>query len=142
MTSFNVTPATPAALPYTYTDNFGQVYQFAALSKQGCVDTVYSETYNGNAYNPSTVVNGQTALALIADANHQFGTVFTACQSLIDQVPASSASSASVTSIDLFPSIGLNNWILDDVAGLSIGLLMIGVAFWAAGEFGLVKKRR
>jgi hypothetical protein len=47
-----------------------------------------------------------------------------------------------MNNLDLFPSIGMSNWILDDALGLSGVLVILGVAFWAAGEFGLVKKRR
>ena len=86
MTATNVTPVTPVALPYTYTQNYGQAYEFASLSKQGCVDTVYADTYNGSAYVPGLPVSAAESIQLIQDANQQFGPVFIVCQSLLMSV--------------------------------------------------------
>lgn len=127
MTATNVTPVTPVALPYTYTQNYGQAYEFASLSKQGCVDTVYADTYNGSAYVPGLPVSAAESIQLIQDANQQFGPVFQACQSLVNQLPsASTTTSSTFMNLDFFPQLGTGNWLIDDSALVVVVLAIVG----------------
>ncbi len=141
MTISNVTPATPYALPYTYTDNYGQAYQFASISQQGCVDTVYPLTANaGGTFNVKGVpLQATNAYQVLGDADHQFGPVFIACQSLVNQLPSGSTSSTtSVLNVwmDLFGTSLTGNWLIDDFA-LAL-VVILGLAFlgwvWNASE--------
>jgi hypothetical protein len=138
MTSYNVTPITPVGLPYTYTSNFGQAYEFASVSKQGCVDTVYADTYNGVAYIPGLPVSPSTAIQLVGQANAQFGPLFQVCQSLVNQVQYS-GSGVNLQNLDFFDVTG--NWLIDDVLLVGIVFVLIGVFVWLGKELGIIKKR-
>lgn len=127
----NVTPITPEALPYTYTANFGQAYQLASVSQQGCVDTVYPLTANaaGDFNVKGVPLTAPQAYAIIEQANNQFGPEFIACQSLLDQLPASGTSSSGTTYLDLSADVGANlgyGWFVDDI----LFLVGIGVLVW------------
>lgn len=131
MTATNVTPVSPVGLPYTYTDNFGTAYQFASVSQQGCVDTVYPLTANaGGTFNVKGVpLTASEGLVIIQDANHQFGPAFLACQSLLNQVtPSAGAGALGGLNLDVMPSLGLGNWLFDD--GAVLGIFVIGVALF------------
>lgn len=95
----NVTPSTPPALPIQYTTNYGQVFILSGVQGFGCVDTVYSTTYNGTAYLQYTVLPADQALAVVQQYAYQFGYPAIACNSLIQN--ANLISSSTVRSQDL-----------------------------------------
>ena len=80
----NVTPATASSFPITYTWD-GQVYNLAAVQGFGCVDTVYSTTYNGSAYLNYVVLPANQGLVVVDAYEAQFAIPNLACNSLITQ---------------------------------------------------------
>lgn len=143
----NVTPITPATLPYTYTANFGQAYQLASVSAQGCVDTVYPLTANaGGVFNVKGVpLTATQALTIIQQANGQFGPLFVACQSLLNQVGATSVAN-STSGFDLLtlmgaPTIGAG-WFVDDIAAILVLIVGVGAILWVAEKLGIYEPKK
>ncbi|MHB1764760.1 MAG: hypothetical protein ACYCS1_04375 [Gammaproteobacteria bacterium] len=90
----NVTPATAPSFPITYTWD-GQVYNLASVQGFGCVDTVYSTTYNGSSYNNYVVLPANQALVIVDAYEAQFAVPNLACNSLITQADLLNGTSTS-----------------------------------------------
>ena len=140
----NVTGGTAYVLPYQWAIS-GITYEFSSAQGSGCVDTVTPITANaGGVFNVKGIpLYPAQALAAIQDFdNHQTGAAIP-CQSLLNQVTASSTSSASGFP-DYLAQAGINlgaGWLIDDI--VLLGIIFVAFKFILAPmakELGLIKK--